>query len=100
MITSQEEEANRIDKALAELETSHTTAVAKAKEDREALQKVLNDNPRVNTEPDINGEDLPEWVALEKRNKGTFRTASSLQRGRRGKQNRDTPTESQPYRPA
>ena len=66
MITSQEEEANRIDKALAELETSHTTAVAKAKEDREALQKVLNDNPRVNTEPDINGEDLPEWVALEK----------------------------------
>ena len=81
MITSQEEEANRIDKALAELETSHTTAVAKAKEDREALQKVLNDNPRVNTEPDINGEDLPEWVALEKRNKGTFRTASSLQRG-------------------
>ena len=66
MITSQEEEANRIDKALAELEASHTTAVTKAKEDREALQKVLNDNPRVNTEPDINGEDLPEWVALEK----------------------------------
>ena len=26
----------------------------------------MNDNPRVNTEPDINGEDLPEWVALEK----------------------------------
>ena len=38
----------------------------RAKEDREALQKVLNDNPRVNTEPDINGEELPEWVALEK----------------------------------
>lgn len=66
MITSQKAEASRIDKALAELETSHSAAVTRAKEDREALQKALNDNPRVNTEPDINGEDLPEWVTLEK----------------------------------
>ena len=65
MIATQKEEVSRIAKELDELETSHNTAVAKTKEDREALQKVLNENPRVSTDPNINGEDLPEWVALE-----------------------------------
>lgn len=66
MITAQEEEANRIDKELAALEAKHTATTKKAQEDREALQKVLNENPRVSIDLNINGEDLPEWVALKK----------------------------------
>lgn len=66
MITAQEEEANRIDKELAALEAKHTATTKKAQEDREALQKVLNENPRVSIDLNINGEDLPEWVALQK----------------------------------
>lgn len=66
MITAQEEEASRIDKELAALEANHTATTKKAQEDREALQKVLNENPRVSIDLNINGEDLPEWVALQK----------------------------------
>ena len=33
---------------------------------------------RVNTEPDINGEDLPEWVALEKEIKELSNSANAL----------------------
>lgn len=66
MITAQEEEASRIDKELAALEVNHTVTTKKAQEDRETLQKVLNENPRVSIDLNINGEDLPEWVALQK----------------------------------
>lgn len=66
MITAQEKEVNRIDQELAILEANHTVAAKKAQEDREALQKVLNENPRINTEPNISGEDLPEWIVLQK----------------------------------
>lgn len=66
MITAQEEESSRIDKELAALEVNHTATTKKAQEDREALQKVLNENPRVSIDLNINGEDLPEWVALQK----------------------------------
>lgn len=66
MITAQEEEASRIDKELAALEANHIATTKKAQEDRETLQKVLNENPRVSIDLNINGEDLPEWVALKK----------------------------------
>lgn len=50
---------------LAEAEEKHNAEVSGFKAKREQLRKTMEANPRVSTEPNIKGEDIPEWLKLQ-----------------------------------
>lgn len=58
-------EIERLTKQAAELETKHAKAVQEYATKKDGLQKVIEDNPRVNTEPNIVPQTLPGWVDLQ-----------------------------------
>lgn len=64
-IAAQEAEINRLYGLLSQEEEKHQAAVADYAERRAKLERTLSENPRVSTEPDIKGEDIPEWVTLQ-----------------------------------
>lgn len=64
-IEEQDGEIARLQGLLAETEEKHETEVSGFTEKREQLRKAMEANPRVSTEPNIKGEDIPEWVTLQ-----------------------------------
>lgn len=58
-------EIARLTQHAATLETKHTDAVQDYATKKEALKKVIADNPRVSTDPQIDTQTLPGWVALQ-----------------------------------
>lgn len=64
-IEEQDAEIARLQGLLAETEEKHKTEVSGFAEKREQLKKTMDANPRVSTEPNIKGEDIPEWVTLQ-----------------------------------
>ena len=64
-ISRQETEIQRLYELLSQEEEKHQATVADYAERREKLEKTLSENPRVSTEPDVKGESIPEWVALQ-----------------------------------
>lgn len=58
-------EIARLTQNAATLETKHTDAVQDYATKKEALKKVIADNPRVSTDPQIDTQTLPGWVALQ-----------------------------------
>lgn len=64
-IEEQDGEMARLQGLLAETEEKHKTEVSGFTEKREQLRKAMEANPRVSTEPNIKGEDIPEWVTLQ-----------------------------------
>lgn len=58
-------EIARLTQDAATLETKHTDAVQDYATKKEALKKVIADNPRVSTDPQIDTQTLPGWVALQ-----------------------------------
>lgn len=64
-ITAQETEINRLYDLLAQEEEKHQAAVADYADRRAKAEKTISENPKVSTEPDIKGEDIPEWVTLQ-----------------------------------
>lgn len=58
-------EIARLTQDAATLETKHTDAVQDYAKKKEALKKVIADNPRVSTDPQIDTQTLPGWVALQ-----------------------------------
>lgn len=64
-IEEQDAEIARLQGLLAETEEKHQTEVSGFTEKREQLRKTMEANPRVSTEPNIKGEDIPEWVTLQ-----------------------------------
>lgn len=58
-------EIARLTQDAATLETKHTDAVKDYATKKEALKKVIADNPRVSTDPQIDTQTLPGWVALQ-----------------------------------
>lgn len=64
-IEEQDAEIERLQGLLAETEEKHKTEVSDFTGKREQLRKEMEANPRVSTEPNIKGEDIPEWVTLQ-----------------------------------
>lgn len=58
-------EIARLTQDAATLETKHTDAVQDYATKKEALKEVIVDNPRVSTDPQIDTQTLPGWVALQ-----------------------------------
>lgn len=64
-IAQHDAEIARLTQDAATLETKHTDAVQVYASKKEALKKVIADNPRVSTDPQIDTQTLPGWVALQ-----------------------------------
>lgn len=64
-IAQHDAEIARLTQDAATLETKHTDAVQNYATKKEALKKVIADNPRVSTDPQIDTQTLPGWVALQ-----------------------------------
>lgn len=64
-IEEQDAEIARLQGLLAETEEKHKTEVSGFTEKREQLKKTMDANPRISTEPNIKGEDIPEWLTLQ-----------------------------------
>ena len=64
-IAQHDAEIARLTQDAATLETKHTDAVQVYATKKEALKKVIADNPRVSTDPQIDTQTLPGWVALQ-----------------------------------
>lgn len=64
-IAQHDAEIARLTQDAATLETKHTDAVQDYTTKKEALKKVIADNPRVSTDPQIDTQTLPGWVALQ-----------------------------------
>lgn len=64
-IAQYDAEIDRLTQDAATLETKHTDAVQDYATKKEALKKVIADNPRVSTDPQIDTQTLPGWVALQ-----------------------------------
>lgn len=64
-IAQHDAEIARLTQDAATLETKHTDAVQDYATKKEALKKVIADNPRVSTDPQIEPKTLPGWVALQ-----------------------------------
>lgn len=64
-IAQHDAEIARLTQDAATLETKHTEAVQDYATKKEALKKVIADNPRVSTDPQIDTQTLPGWVALQ-----------------------------------
>lgn len=64
-IEEQDGEIARLQGLLAETEEKHETEVSGFTEKREQLKKTMDANPRISTEPNIKGEDIPEWLTLQ-----------------------------------
>lgn len=64
-IAQHDAEIARLTQDAATLETKHTDAVQDYATKKEALKKVIADNPRVSTDPQIDTQTLPGWVALQ-----------------------------------
>lgn len=64
-ITAQETEINRLYDLLAQEEEKHQAAVADYADRRAKAEKTISENPKVSTDPDIKGEDIPECVTLQ-----------------------------------
>lgn len=64
-IAQHDAEIARLIQDAATLETKHTDAVQDYATKKEALKKVIADNPRVSTDPQIDTQTLPGWVALQ-----------------------------------
>jgi DNA repair exonuclease SbcCD ATPase subunit len=64
-IAAQEAEINRLYDLLAQEEEKHQAAVADYANRRAKAEKTISVTPKVSTDPDIKGEDIPEWVTLQ-----------------------------------
>lgn len=64
-IAQHDAEIVRLTQQTAALDTKHTAAVQDYATRKETLKKVIADNPRVSTEPNIDPKTLPGWVALQ-----------------------------------
>ena len=64
-IEEQDAEIARLQGLLSETEEKHKTEVSGFTEKREQLKKTMDANPRISTEPNIKGEDIPEWLTLQ-----------------------------------
>ena len=64
-IEEQDAEIARLQGLLAETEEKHKTEVSGFTEKREQLKKTMDANPHISTEPNIKGEDIPEWLTLQ-----------------------------------
>lgn len=64
-IAQHDAEIARLTQQAAALETKHTAAVQDYATRKETLKKVISDNPRVSTDPQIDTQTLPGWVALQ-----------------------------------
>lgn len=59
-------EITRLNGELTTLEETHAKAVQDYAAKKEGLKKTISDNPRVSTEPNIDPQTLPDWLALQK----------------------------------
>lgn len=59
-------EITRLNGELTTLEETHAKAVQDYATKKEGLKKTIADNPRVSTEPNIDPQTLPDWLALQK----------------------------------
>ena len=64
-IAQHDAEIARLTQDAATLDTKHAQAVQDYATRKEALKKVIADNPRVSTDPQIDPKTLPGWVALQ-----------------------------------
>lgn len=64
-IAQHDAEIARLTQDAATLDTKHAQAVQDYAAKKEALKKVIADNPRVSTDPQIDAKTLPGWVALQ-----------------------------------
>ena len=64
-IAQHDAEIARLTQDAATLDTKHAQAVQDYAAKKEALKKVIADNPRVSTDPQIAPQTLPGWVALQ-----------------------------------
>lgn len=64
-ITQHDAEIARLTQDATTLDTKHAQAVQDYADKKEALKKVIADNPRVSTDPQIDPKTLPGWVALQ-----------------------------------
>lgn len=65
-IQAQDGEITRLTSEVAKLEAKHNEAVNTYSARKVELNKVIAYNPRVSTEPTINPQNLPAWVALQR----------------------------------
>lgn len=59
-------EITRLNGELTTLEETHAKAVQDYTTKKEGLKMTIADNPRVSTEPNIDPQTLPDWLALQK----------------------------------
>lgn len=64
-IAQHDAEIARLTQDATTLDTKHAQAVQDYATRKEALKKVIADNPRVSTDPQIDAKTLPGWVALQ-----------------------------------
>lgn len=64
-IAQHDAEIARLTQDATTLDTKHAQAVQDYAAKKEALKKVIADNPRVSTDPQIDPKTLPGWVALQ-----------------------------------
>lgn len=64
-IAQHDAEIVRLTQEATTLDTKHAQAVQDYATKKEALKKVIADNPRVSTDPQIDPQTLPGWVALQ-----------------------------------
>lgn len=65
-IAQHDAEIARLNGEAAKLDAKHTQTAQDYATKKEALRKVIADNPRVSTEPNIDPQTLPVWVELQK----------------------------------
>lgn len=65
-IAQHDAEIARLNGEAAKLDAKHTQTAQDYATKKEALRKVIADNPRVSTEPNIDPQTLPGWVELQK----------------------------------
>lgn len=64
-IAQHDAEIARLSQDAATLDAKHAKSVQDYATKKEALKKVIADNPRVSTDPQIDTQTLPGWVALQ-----------------------------------
>ena len=64
-ISQHDAEIARLTQDAATLDAKHAKSVQDYATKKEALKKVIADNPRVSTDPQIDTQTLPGWVALQ-----------------------------------
>lgn len=65
-IAQHDAEIARLTAEAANLDAKHTKSLQDYAAKKEALRKVIADNPRVSTDPNIDPQTLPGWVELQK----------------------------------